>query len=139
MAKGHSGRISQLYHQMIERHGHRVPMGRPLMAAKEFFDKALDDYCFAPNLDPHPPLESFRTAVDDIVRCGDTRVLMELVPEEEELVAQALVIVSRRTKESFAEMAKMLGADGVLAADERVTRLADPIPSGFNVWHLIWD
>jgi hypothetical protein len=136
MAKGHSGRISQLYHQMIER---RAAMGRPLMPASEFFEKALDDYSIAPNLDPHPPLESFREAVGEIERSGDAQVFVELVPEAEELVAHALVIISQRTRESFVAMAESLRADGVCAAEERVARLAGPVPSGYNVWHLVWD
>lgn len=139
MAKGHSGRISQLFHQMIERHGGRAATGRPLMSASEFFEKAEDDYSIAPNLKPHPPLESFRVAVEELEQSGDARVFVELVPENEELVAQALVIVSQRPREYFESLAVLFQADGVLAADERITRLASPVPNGFEVWHLVWD
>lgn len=139
MAKGHSGRISQLYHQMIERHGGRAAMGRPLMPAGAFFEKAKDDYSIAPNLEPHPPLKSFRAAVQELEQSGDARVFVELVPEIEELAAQALVIVSQRPREYFEGLAELFQADGVLAADERVTRLVSPVPTGFKVWHLVWD
>lgn len=49
MATGWSGRISQLYHQMIERHGHRASLGRPLMPLHEFFAMVTDDFSIAPS------------------------------------------------------------------------------------------
>jgi hypothetical protein len=109
------------------------------MPASEFFEKAEDDYSIAPNLEPHPPLESFRVAVQELEQSGDARVFVELVPENEELAAQALVIVSQRPREHFEALAELLQADGVLAADERIIRLASPVPSDFKVWHLVWD
>jgi len=102
MAKGWSGRISQLYHQMIEVYGHHAAMGKPLMPAQEFFAKVTDDYSIAHNLEPHPSLAVFREAVLDLEQShAGTRVLMELVDEDDELVATAIVIVSPSPIEDF--------------------------------------
>lgn len=140
MAKGWSGRISQLYHQMIERYGQRAAMGRPVMPMQDFFATVTDDYSIAPNLEPHPPLKTFRDAFLELERARDgTRVLMDLVDEEEELVAEAVIIVTPSPKEQFARLADTLHGDGVYAADERTIRKVGQTPEGFNVWHITWE
>lgn len=140
MAKGWSGRISQLYHQMIERYGHRAAMGRPLMLARDFFEKATDDYSIAPNLEPHPSLGAFRAAVDELEQSNDgTRILMHLVEEDEELVARAMVIVSPAPIDRFQRFAESFCADGVSPADEKTVRRVGRVPEGSNVWHVVWD
>jgi hypothetical protein len=140
MAKGWSGRISQLYHQMIERYGQRPAMGRPLMLAREFFDKVTDDYSIAPNIEPHPSLASFRDAVQELEQSNEnTKVMMDLVEDDEELVAEALVIVSPAPSERFQAFAAAFHADGVAPADEAIIRRVGQLPEGSNVWHVIWD
>jgi hypothetical protein len=140
MAQGWSGRISQLYHQMIEYHGQRTAMGRPLMLARDFFKTVADDFSIAPNLEPHPSLESFRCAVLELEQAEDgTRILMDLVEEDEEVVARAMVIVSKSPRERFQRFAESFRANEVLHADEKIIRRVGEIPVGFNVWHVVWD
>jgi hypothetical protein len=140
MATGWSGRISQLYHQMIERCGQRAGMGRPLMFANEFFDKASDDYSIAPNVEPHFSLASFHNAVVELERSNDnTRVLIDLVDDDEELVAQSIVIVSQAPRERFESFAATFHADGVISADDNTLRRVGQVPEGFNVWCVVWD
>lgn len=139
MALGWSGRISQLYHQMIERYGQRASMGRKPMPIEEFFAKATDDYSFAPNLEPHPSLEVLHAALLDL-QCSDgTRFLMEMVSEEDELTADAIVVVTPRRKEQFESFAESFRADGVVPAPEDAIRRIGDIPQGFNVWLILWD
>ncbi len=141
MATNWSGRISQLYHQMIERHGQRAAMGKPLMPMQEFFEKALGDDSIASNLDPHPSLEAFRAALHELERPSDgTRILMELIEDDVgSPVAEAIVIVTPRPKEGFQSFAETFIADWVIAADDRIIRLVGVVPKGFNVWHIVWD
>lgn len=139
MATGWTGRISQLFHQLIERHGQLAAVGRPLMPARTFFAKAADDHCIAPNLEPHPSLESFRTAVLALEQAGDgTAVLMDLA-DDDELVAEALVIVTPGPAGRFQAFADAFGADGVLPADEQTLRRVGQVPAGCHVWHVPWD
>ena len=141
MATGWSGRISQLYHQMIEHYGQRAGMGRPPMSVQEFFAKAIDDYSIAPNLDPHPSLESFRVSLFELEQPNDgTKILMKLVEDDgESPVADAIVIVTPRPRECFQSFAKSFGADGVALADEKTIRQIGEIPEGFHVWQILWD
>jgi hypothetical protein len=141
MATGWCGRISQLFHQMIERHGRRAAMGRPVMTAQEFFAKATDAYSIAPNLEPHPSLESFRAALVRLEQPNDgTRVLMDVCEEDDgSPVADAIVIVTPRSCEDFESFAESFGADGVVPADENTIRRVGRIPDGFKVWHVLWD
>jgi len=140
MAMGWSGRISQLYHSMIERFGNRAAMGKPLMPVQEFFTQATDDYCIAPNLEPHPSLESFRNALLMLEQANDgTRILIDFVDGEDELVADAIVIVTPRSFEEFQCFADSLGADGMIPADDKILRKVGQESNNFNVWHILWD
>lgn len=141
MAKGWSGRISQLFHQMIEHYGQNAGMGKPLMPLEEFLPKATDDYSIAPNLEPHPTLESFRKALRELERPHDgTSVLLDLAEDEDESpVAQGVVVVTPRPREAFESFAKAFNADGVYLADENTIRLVGVTAQGLNVWHIIWD
>ena len=140
MTKSGSGRISQLFHQMIERHGQNAAVGRPLMPAQEFFASVTDDYSIAPNLEPHPSLSAFHNALRGLEQsCDGTRVFMGLADEDGSLVATAIVIVSASPKEHFQHVADTFCADGVSTADERTIRRIGPVPKGFNVWHVAWD
>lgn len=141
MATGWSGRISQLFHQMIEHYGRRGAMGTPMIPLQEFFSKAADDYSIAPNLEPHPTLESFRSALFQLEQPNDgTRVLMDVTEEEdEEPVAIGIAIITRRPRESFHDFAESFGTDGVVPADKKTILRVGEIPKGFSVWHLIWD
>jgi hypothetical protein len=141
MATGWCGRISQLFHQMIQRHGQRPAMGMPMLTLQEFFAKASDDYSIAPNLEPHPPLKSFLAALLQLEQLDDgTRVFMDICDEEDESpVADAVVIVTPRSSESFNRFAESFGADGIVPADETVIRRVGRVPAEFNVWHILWD
>ena len=140
MATGWSGRISQLYHQMIERYGAQASLGKPLVPAKEFFEKVTDPYSIAPNLEPHPTLESFQSAVNALEQTNDgTRVFMDLVEEEDEFVSDALVIVTPRPAEDFEHFVREFEADGILEADENTMRGIEGIRPGMNVWRVAWD
>jgi hypothetical protein len=141
MATGWCGRISQLYHQMIEKLGQRVALGRPPMPMREFFEKACDDYRIAPNLEPHPSLEVFRATLLQLEHSSDgTNILMDLVEDDDEsLVADAIVVVTPLPKEDIQSFAETFGADGVVAADDRTNRRVGAVPEGFNVWRILWD
>jgi hypothetical protein len=141
MATGWSGRISQLFHQMIERYGHRAAIGTPMVSLPEFFSKVTDAYSIAPNLEPHPSLESFRTALFELEQPDDgTRVFMDVYEDDgEEPVAVGIAIMTRRPGESFESFSQSFGTDGVVPADEKTIRRINVIPDGFKVWHLTWD
>lgn len=140
MAQGWSGRISQLFHQLIERHRASSAMGGRLIPAVEFFQKVSDDYSIAPNLDPHPPLTAFREAILELERENDcTKVFMNIFDDEEEWGTDNLVILSSKSEEHFHRFAEVFGADGVLPADEAIKRRLEQVPPGFQVWQVVWD
>jgi hypothetical protein len=140
MARGWSGRISQLYHQMIDCYGHQPAMGRPLMPWREFFDMCEDAYSVAPNLEPHPSLADFRHAISELENSDqETHILMDLIDDHEELVARGIIIVTPRPQEDFLVFVESFGADGVIAADERTTRRVEGLSKNLNVWQIVWD
>jgi hypothetical protein len=140
MATGWSGRVSQLYHQMIERYGQRAALGRPLMPMHEFFATVTDDYSIAPNLDPHPTLAAFHAALCELEESHqDAKVLMQLVPEVDELVADGIVIVTTSATEAFSRFAEAFRSEAVVVADDATLRKVGPIPDGYNVWYIAFD
>ena len=141
LATGWSGRISQLFHQMIERHGHRAAIGRPLMSFEEFFRIADDSYCIAPNLEPHPDLEEFKRELRLLAnQDNETKVFFKLVDDSDEVpVTDEIVILTPRRRQEFCAFAEQYGADGVIPADEQTVRLLGAVPAGCNVWTIVWD
>jgi hypothetical protein len=99
LATGWSGRISQLFHKMIEHWGHRAWSGLPLRSIGDYFDAAKDDYSFAPNLEPHPPLAELRSALLAMLDRPDVHQVLVSVLELEgdEPIANGVVVVAEPT------------------------------------------
>ena len=138
LATGWSGRISQLFHQMIERHAVQAFLGKPLLPAADFFARAKDDYCIAPNLEPHPSLEEFRDALRLIEEETDAAVYFDLL-EDEELASDAIVIVALEEHHDFQRFAYRFGADGIIEADSNTTKKLGAIARNKRVFRIAWD
>jgi hypothetical protein len=141
MAVGWSGRISQLFHQMIERYGHRAAVGPPMLRLQDFLTREPDDFSIAPNLYPHPSLDELKIALLPLEEANDgTEVFMDICEEDEgELVANGIVILTPRDMESFRQFVHSYRADGIVAADEATLRRIGNLPEGFKAWHILWD
>jgi len=141
IVKGHSGRISQLIHGMIERWGAPGGTGMPLLTVEQFLAQARDAYAFAPNLEPHPSLaEIGRHLLDLRGRDGVAQVLLaDAGAGEGELAIDRLVIVASIPADHFEPLATRLGASGIVPADPNTLRLVGPLASGMSVWEILWD
>jgi hypothetical protein len=140
LAQKWTGRVSQLFHQMIARYGHSASLGARLMSFDEFFAKADDDYCLAPNLDPHPPLETLRRALSELSAsdCNST-ILFQVDDDDGPPTCQEIIFVTSLPHTEINEFADSYGADGVIAADDNTLRMIGKIPPHCNVWKIVWD
>lgn len=111
-----------------------------ILPAQEFFTEATDDYCIAPNLEPHPPLAAFQQAIKHMEQADDgTSVWCEIADVEDGVpICNALLIITSRPLESFTEFAAQFGADGVVRAGRRVRKQIQNLGRG-NVWRIPWD
>jgi len=141
MATGWQGRISQLFHQLIERHGSRASLGHPLRSPSDFFSAVTDRYSFAPNLEPHLSLDELRLAVESL--SGDPLVkavffkILEI--EDGELVSDGLVVCGPTSPEILEQFAEVYGADGVFEATEESKRKTPATFHAEPTWELYWD
>jgi hypothetical protein len=140
LAVGWSGRISQLFHQLIERHGSRARLGPPLYSIEEFFAAASDDSC-APNLEPHPTLDETRHAVEALARTHEVTAVFFKVVEIEggQPTADGLVVCGPSSPNLLEDFSRNLGADGVGEATEETIRKLPPHLQGQRVWEIVWD
>ena len=141
-ATGWSGRISQLFHQMIEKWGAKATLGPEPMSIEAFFAVATDDYCLAPNLQPHPPLNDFRDALETLRgQKGVADVLLRVQEVENGVPTSDAVIVrvNPAAPESVLEdFARRWGADGVVEASLEIIR-ALPVADGVYAKMIVWD
>ncbi|EJL78470.1 hypothetical protein PMI15_04319 [Polaromonas sp. CF318] len=140
LAKGWSGRISQLLHGMIERWGSSAPLGQELLTIEDFFRRVDDDYSFAPNLEPHPSLLEVRVALETLKQSpgiDDVRLSRGNV-HDEELAVTSVVVISQHRTNAIDQFAQALRANAVVAASENTRRkLGEHV--GRNAWEVLWD
>lgn len=140
LAKGWSGRISQLLHGMIERWGCAAPLGQELLTVEDFFRRADDKFAFAPNLEPHPSLLEVREALEALQQSPgiDDVLLSPGNAHDEELAVTSVVVISHHHSDAIDRFAQTFGANAVVAASEN-TRLKLGENVGRNVWEILWD
>lgn len=140
-ATGWSGRISQLFHQMIDKWGARATFGPSPLSIEDFFAAARDEYCLAPNLMPHPSLEVMQRALVALRDSeGVTDVLLKVVEVEEDGTPVSDAVIVRYSDESPAiqAFAERFGADGVIDASEQIDRNL-PVAEGLTTSVIVWD
>jgi hypothetical protein len=141
LAKGWSGRVSQLMHGMIDRWGNPGAAGLPLMTVEEFLSHPDAEAAFAPNLEeriPHIELSKELHLLRDLPSVEQVFLLRAGV-EDEELAIQGVVIVSDSESEAFTAFASRLGATGVVEASENVRRKVPDLDAGRKVHEVLWD
>jgi hypothetical protein len=124
---------------MIVRYG-RAGLGPRLYTIEEFFAVADDDYCFAPNLEPHPSLAVIREAIERL--CSNESVvdiLVEVVDLEDGVPTSDGIVVRSTSSNDFLQgFATTWGAELIEAPENTVRKLGATLP-GQNVWKVIWD
>jgi len=141
-ATGSSGRISQLFHQMIIKWGTRATLGPEPLSIEAFFAIANDDYCFAPNLEPHPTLNEFREVLTNLHKQeGVIDVLLRIIEIEDGIpISDGIIVRARHTtpESIFADFAKRWSADGVIDVSPEDIR-ALPVVEGVYSKLMVWD
>ncbi len=139
LATGSSGRISQLYHQLIEAFGHRASLGSTLKPLDAFLASANDPYCLFPNLEPHPDMQSLRESFFQLVDMGGVNEIRVIVPDDDPDTGVGLAIQTVLSADDLSNWATSLGADGVLPASDNIARQFGTIPAGQHILHAVWD
>ncbi len=139
LATGWSGRISQLYHQMIETFGNRAYLGPILKQLDAFLASTNDPYCLFPNLEPHPDMQSLRESLSQLVDVDGVTEIHVIVPDDAPHTAVGLAIQTELSADDLSGWATSLGADDVLPASENIARQFGTIPDGQHILHVVWD
>lgn len=141
-AIGSSGRISQLFHQMIQKWGTRGTLGPKPMSIEQFFNAVDDDYCFAPNLEPHPSLSEIKEALLNLQKTeGINDVYINILEIEDDIPVSNAVIIRANLlfpEKELEEFSKRFGADGVINADENTIK-AFPKDENIKTKMIVWD
>jgi len=139
LAKGWCGRISQLFHQLIEHHGCNAAFGKSLVPADAFFAAADSPYCYAPNLEPHPSIEQLKFAIDALLSSDNGSKAFFTPMDDCELVSNELVLATTADENAVEEFAERFGAALVQKADENTLKKVRDIGTRLPVWQVIWD
>lgn len=140
LAKGWSGRVSQLVHGMIDRWGNPGALGLPLMTVQEFLGHPDAEVAFAPNLEVRISRAELSEAFQLLLGLpGVERVFLSRAgTEDEELAIQGVVIVSTSEPDAFAVFASRLSASEVVPADENVRRKVGSLAANQKVFEVLW-
>ena len=139
-ATGWNGRISQLFHQMIQRWGAHATFGLLPMSVEDFFLRSTDDYDFAPNLEPHPTRLEFRDAFIELREREDIADVLIHVKEMEDgtPLSDALLIRTYDEELCLSDFIVKYGADGLFDACEDIVRFF-PDTKGVYTKMMVWD
>lgn len=139
LGEGWSGRISQLYHDMIDRYGATAYIGEPLRELSEFFRlcEEVDDSLF-PNLEPHPSFAVLRKHLFEFQAQDEVAALRVVGAEDDPCVAVGLVVQTTLPIQQVESWALSLGADGVAVAAKELRDqfIAKP---GVSILQILWD
>lgn len=140
LAKGWSGRISQLFHGMIERWGSLAALGSELLSIEVFLHRAQDPYEFAPNLEPHPTLETIVNLLQQLRAApGVHSVLLSPANgDKQDFAITSVVITTDDRPSAVDEFARVLKASAIVEAAENMRRMAKATNST-RVWEVLWD
>lgn len=140
LAKGWSGRISQLFHGMIERWGNRPVLGPALLSIDDFAQRARDAHDFAPNLEPHPALETITQLLQQLrVAPGVHEVLLSPAnAEEDDFAITGVVVISNGRPSALDEFAHSLRASAVIEATDDTRRKVETTDT-MRLWEILWD
>ncbi len=140
LAKGWSGRISQLLHEMINRWGSYASLGPGLLSVDEFVRRAQDPYEFAPNLEPHPSLETVSQLLHQLRAAPDVHkvLLSPANAEKDDFAITSIVVTSNGRPSAIDEFARVLKATAVVEATEKTRRKVETT-STMKVWEVLWD
>lgn len=141
LATGWSGRISQLFHQMIERHGNKTGFGIPLFSINEFFERADEDDSFAPNLYPHPGKEKIIKSLKWLESQKEVEQLyIDVVDIEDGTpVSDGVVIVAKAEHDLFKDFASDLSGEVMKAPKETITKIPKEYSKDLDVIKIVFD
>ncbi|WP_099742689.1 hypothetical protein [Acidovorax sp. 62] len=140
LAKGWSGRISQLVHSMIDRWGSPGALGLPLMTVQEFLCHPDAEAAFAPNFEGRLSCSELSEAFQLLLGLPgvESVFLSRAGTEEEELAIQGVIIVSTCEPDEFAAFISRLSASEVVPADESVRRKVGRLAADQKVFEVMW-
>jgi len=141
LATGWSGRISQLFHQMIERHGNKAGLGIPLFSIDEFFERTDRDDCFAPNLYPHPGNEKIIKYLKWLESQKEVAQLYIDVVDIEggTPVSDGVIIVAQTKYDLFKDFASNLSGEVMKASQNTINKIPKEYPKDLDVLKIVFD
>lgn len=140
LAKGWSGRISQLLHGMIGRWGKVAALGPALLSLEEFVQRATDPYDFAPNLEPHPSLEVINQLLLKLRAAKGVHAVL-LSPANahaDDFAVTGIVVVGNGRPSAIDEFAQNLSASSIVPASDGAKQKA-AAAAAMTVWEVLWD
>jgi hypothetical protein len=139
LATGWSGRISQLFHQMVERWGCRTVLGLQLVTFDQFFATAADEYSLFPNLTPHPTLNALRESLERLASRNGVFGVRIIVADDDAATGIGIAIHTTLESSELEPWASSLGADGVIDASQNLQNAFGVVGDGSHILEIFWD
>ena len=137
LAKGWTGRISQLYHQMIETLGGTVSISTSTI--EEFVSRSESDASLFPNLYPHPGNESLARSVTDLMQVdGITDLRIQLANDDRDS-GIGLIFRTFLTTQEIDGWVERLGSAGTFDETALLANVFEDLKKGERIIRTVWD
>ena len=135
------GKVSQLFHAMINKWGVNAVFGEPHLTVDQFVSQADADDCIAPNLYPHPGVTEMKRRLDSFKQLADINGLKIIVHDRYLGVPDTDSIIFSSTKniDELAKLACPLEVDSVHLSDANNIRKFGRVRKGSKVLIALWD
>ena len=137
LATGSSGRISQLYHQMIESFGGTKAISTSLI--DDFVSQSTSETSLFPNLYPHPGNATLVDSILGLLRVDRITDIRIHLADDDPDSAIGLVIRTTMLPDEIGELTSVLGSDGAFDETQELHDLFDNLNNSERVVRVIWD
>ena len=137
LATGWSGRVSQLYHQMIENFGGVTAIST--LPIDDFISRSTSNTSLFPNLYPHPGNATLVDSITGLLRLDQIIDIRIHLADDDPDSGIGLIIRTTMPPDEIGELTAALGSDGVLDETTKLENVFDNLDNGERIVRVIWD
>ncbi|PNY34912.1 hypothetical protein C2E31_20895 [Rhodopirellula baltica] len=137
LVTGSSGRISQLYHQMIESFGGVSAISTSTI--DDFVSQATSNLSLFPNLHPHPGNTALVESINGLLSVDQITDIRIHMADDDSESGIGLIVRTTLSSDKIDELTSALGSDGAVDETAKLDGVFENLNNDERVVRVIWD